>query len=42
MLGGDSQLHFSLHHIYWDGFAYGDTYANADMKDGLLMKIRQC
>jgi regulator of sigma E protease len=44
MLGGVT-VNFILAFIiiYWDGFAYGDTYiANADMKDGLLLKIRQC
>jgi regulator of sigma E protease len=42
MLGG---VNFILAFIIYIGmaFVYGDTYiANADMKDGLLMKIKPC
>jgi regulator of sigma E protease len=44
MLGGVT-VNFILAFIIYIGmaFVYGDTYiANADMKDGLLMKIKPC
>jgi hypothetical protein len=44
MLGGVT-VNFILAFIIYIGmaFAYGDTYiANTDLKDGMLLKIKQC